>query len=157
MKLPIKLAAAILPVLALADETALANRRALTLAGAKQVAAAAVAEAKRLNAPGAVVAVVDEGGHLIYLERLDGTFAAGATVATGKARASAVFQKPTKVFEDAVKAGRTGFVAVPEMPPLKGGFPIVAGGQVVGAVGVSGAASADQDEEIAKAAAAALQ
>ena len=128
----------------------------LTLAGARVVAAAAETEAKRLNTTGAV-AVVDDGGNLLYLIRLDRTFPAGAAVATDKARTAATFRMPTRNLEDAVKNGRTSLVAVSEMTPLAGGIPIVIDGQIVGAVGVSGAASAQQDEELAKVAASALK
>jgi glc operon protein GlcG len=127
------------------------DKKTLTLADARQVIAAAVTEAKRLNAPGGVIAVVDDGGNLMALERLDGTFAAGANISIGKARTSALFKKPTKVFEDIIKNGRTAMVALPDhlFTPLQGGVPIVVDGQVVGAVGVSGGASAQQDEELA--------
>jgi glc operon protein GlcG len=128
----------------------------LTLAGARVVASAAEAEAKRLSTTGAI-AVVDDGGNLLYLVRIDRTFPAGAAVATDKARTAATFRMPTRNLEDAVKNGRTSLVAVSEMTPLAGGIPIVIDGQVVGAVGVSGAASAQQDEELAKVAAAALK
>jgi glc operon protein GlcG len=128
----------------------------LTLAGARVVASAAEAEANRLNTTGAI-AVVDDGGNLLYLVRIDKTFPAGAAVATDKARTAATFRMPTRNLEDAVKNGRTSLVAVSEMTPLAGGIPIVIDGQVVGAVGVSGAANAQQDEELAKVAAAALK
>jgi gluconolactonase len=125
--------------------------KALTLDGAKKVIAGAVAYAKKNNAPGGVIAVVDEGGHLIALERLDGTFAAGANISIGKARTAALFKRPTKVFEDNIKNGRTALVALPDayFTPLQGGIPITVDGQIVGGVGVSGAASAQQDEEMA--------
>lgn len=128
----------------------------LTLDGAKQAAAAAVAEARRLNAPGGAIAVVDDGGNLLYLERLDDTFPAAAAVAIGKARTSALFRRPTKGLEDAIVAGRTTLLAVAEAP-LQGGVPIVVKGVVVGAIGVSGAASAAQDTELAVAGAAAIK
>src|SRR5690349_8963516 len=76
------------------------DKRGLTLDGAKQVMAAAVAEATRINAPGGSIAVVDDGGNLLALERLDQTFAASANIAIGKARTSALFKKPTKLFEE---------------------------------------------------------
>jgi glc operon protein GlcG len=132
------------------------TRKVLTLAGAKLVAGAAAAEAKKLGAGGAI-AVVDEGGALVYLERLDGTFPAGATVAVEKARTAATFRRPTSAFEDAIKGGRVSLVAVSAMTPLQGGVPIMVDGQVVGAVGVSGATNAQQDDDIAKIAAAALK
>ncbi len=133
------------------------ERKALTIDGAKKVIAAAVAEAKRLNAPGAVIAVVDEGGNLMALERLDGTFAAGANISVGKARTSALFKRPTRAFEEIIRNGRTPMVALNDFTPLQGGIPLMYGGQIVGGVGVSGAASAQQDEELAIAGAKALE
>ena len=132
------------------------TRHGLTLDGARHVIASAQGEARKLNAPGGVVAVVDEGGNLMALERLDGTFAAGANISIGKARTAVLFKKPTKVFEDIIKNGRTSMVAIDDFTPLQGGIPIVVDGEVVGGVGVSGAASAQQDEELAIAGAAAV-
>jgi glc operon protein GlcG len=128
-----------------------AEKTTLTLDGAKKVIAGAVAYAKKNNAPGGVIAVVDDGGNLMALERLDGTFAAGANISIGKARTAVLFKRPTKVFEDIIKNGRTAMVALPDayFTPLQGGIPIVINGQIVGGVGVSGAASAQQDEELA--------
>lgn len=128
-----------------------AQKTTLTIEGAKKVIAGAVAYAKKNNAPGGVVAVVDEGGNLMALERLDGTFAAGANISIGKARTAVLFKRPTKVFEDIIKNGRTAMVALPDayFTPLQGGIPITVDGQIVGGVGVSGAASAQQDEELA--------
>lgn len=123
----------------------------LTLAAARQALQAGTAAAQRLKAPGGSIAVVDTGGHLVMLERLDGSFPASAAVAIEKARTAAVFRMPTRNFEDAVNKGRTALVAVDVMLPLRGGVPLMRGGQVVGAVGVSGAASAQQDDEIADA------
>lgn len=134
----------------------IAPKQTLTLAGAKKVIAAAAAKAKELNAPGAVIAVVDDGGNLMAVERLDGTFAAGALISIGKARTSAIFKRPTAVFEKIIREGRTPMVALSDFTPLQGGVPIEANGQIVGAVGVSGAASAQQDEELALAGANAL-
>ena len=146
------------PHAALAQTDAVANvqKKVLTLAGARTVATAAETEARRLNTTGAV-AVVDDGGNLLYLVRIDNTFPAGAYVAMDKARTAATFRMPTRNLEDAVKNGRTSLVAVTEMTPLAGGIPIVLDGQIVGAVGVSGAANAQQDEELAKVAAAAIK
>lgn len=134
------------------------EKKSLTIDGAKKVIAAAVAYAKKNNAPGGAIAVVDDGGHLIALERLDGTFAAGADISIGKARTAALFKRPTKVFEDIIRSGRTTLIALPDafFTPLQGGIPITIDGQIVGAVGVSGAASAQQDEEVAIAGANAL-
>lgn len=148
------LAGALVTGTALAAEPAM--QRVLTLAEAKAVVAAAAAEARKNNAGGAI-AVVDEGGHLLVLERLDGTFPAAAPISERKARSAAVFRKATADFENAVKGGRVSLVANRELLPLQGGVPIVLGGQVVGAVGVAGAASAQQDEDIAKIAAGVIQ
>ncbi|MGH6689269.1 MAG: heme-binding protein [Gammaproteobacteria bacterium] len=135
-------------------EAQVVNRPTLTREGARQIIATAIGEARRLNAPGGVIAVVDDGGHLIALERLDGTFAAGANIAIGKARTAALFKRSTRTFEDIIKNGRTAMVTLPDFTPLQGGIPIIAGKQVIGGIGVSGAASAPQDEEIAQAGAA---
>ncbi|MGH7252942.1 MAG: heme-binding protein [Nitrospiraceae bacterium] len=132
------------------------DKKGLTLDGAKRVIAAAVADARQKNAPGAAIAIVDDGGNLMALERLDNTFAAGANISIGKARTAALFKKPTKVFEDIVNKGRTTMVALSDFTPLQGGIPIIHEGQVIGGIGVSGAASAQQDEEIALAGASAL-
>ena len=132
------------------------QKSALTLDGAKKVIAAAVAEAKSRNAPGGAIAVVDDGGNLIALERLDNTFAAGANISIGKARTAALFKRPTKAFEDIINKGRTAMTTLPDFTPLQGGVPILIDGQIVGAVGVSGAASAQQDEDLAIAGAKAL-
>lgn len=138
-------------LLALTTNAQVIEKKTLTLDGAKRVIEAAKAEAKRLNAPGGVIAVVDDGGHLMALERLDNTFAAGAQISIGKARTAALFKRPTKVFEDIIKNGRTAMTALPDsfFTPLQGGIPITVGGQIVGGVGVSGAASAQQDEDLA--------
>src|ERR671926_1650500 len=135
------------------------DKKTLTIEGAKKVIAGAVAYAKKNNAPGGVVAVVDEGGNLMALERLDGTFAAGANISIGKARTAVLFKKPTKAFEEIIKNGRTAMVALPDafFTPLQGGVPIEYEGQIVGGIGVSGAASAQQDEELALAGAAAFK
>ena len=127
------------------------EKKTLTIEGAKKVIAGAVAYARKNNAPGGVIAVVDEGGNLMALERLDGTFAAGANISIGKARTAVLFKRPTKAFEDIIKNGRTAMVALPDayFTPLQGGVPITVDGQIVGGVGVSGAASAQQDEELA--------
>lgn len=131
------------------------TRPALTMDGARRVAEAVLAEAKRLNTTG-VVAVVDDGGTLLYLDRIDGTFAAGSLISYGKARTAARFKRPTAVFENVIKNGRTAMTALDDFTPLQGGIPIEVSGTIVGAVGVSGAASAQQDEELAQVGAKAL-
>src|SRR5256712_6219231 len=130
------------------------EKKSLNLDGAKKAIAAAVDYAKKNNAPGGVIAIVDEGGNLMALERLDGTFAMGATISIGKARTAVLFKKPTRFFEELINKGRTAMTAVDGFTPLIGGIPIIVEGQVVGGVGVSGAASAPQDEELALAGAA---
>jgi len=127
-----------------------AEKKSLTISGARTAIAAAAAEAKKRNTTG-VIAVVDDGGNLMAVERLDGTFAAGANISIGKARTAALFKKPTRVFEDTIKNGRTAMVALPDslFTPLQGGIPIELTGQIVGAVGVSGASTAQEDEALA--------
>jgi len=151
-----RIVAVLLPMVAQTAVAQVGTKHGLTLDGARRVIASAQVEARKLNAPGGVVAVVDEGGNLMALERLDGTFAAGANISIGKARTAVLFKKPTKVFEDIIKNGRTSMVALNDFTPLQGGIPIVVDGEVVGGVGVSGAASAVQDEELAIAGAAAI-
>lgn len=142
--------------LAARDASPIAAQEILTRDGARAVISAATAKAKALSAPGSAIAVVDAGGNLIALERLDGTFAAGSLISYGKARTAALFKKPTRVFEDIVNKGRTAMTTLSDFTPLKGGVPILSNGQIIGAVGVSGAASADQDDEIATSAASAF-
>lgn len=143
--------AVLLSAIAATTQAQLLDKKTLSLDGAHKVIAGAVAYAKKVNAPGGVIAVVDEGGNLMALERLDGTFAAGANISIGKARTAVLFKRPTKAFEDIIKNGRTAMVALPDayFTPLQGGIPITIDGQIVGGVGVSGAASAQQDEELA--------
>ena len=129
-----------------------ADKKTLTLRGAEAVIAAAKAQAQKLNAPGGVIAVVDDGGNLMALERLDGTFSAGANISIGKARTAVMFKKPTRFFEELINSngkGRTVMTALENFTPLIGGIPILVDGQIVGGVGVSGAATADQDEQLA--------
>ena len=145
-------------VLAFTDADAqTAAKIGLNRDGAKKVVAAAVAEAKKLNAPGAAIAVVDDGGNLMAVERLDNTLAAGANISIGKARTAALFKRPTKAFEDIINKGRTAMTSLNDFTPLQGGVPIMIDGHIVGAIGVSGAASAQQDEDLAMAGAAALR
>ncbi len=120
-----------------------AEKKALTLEGAKKITAAAAAEAMKRNV-GVVIAVVDDGGHLLVLERLDNT-----QVGIGKARTAAIFRRPTKEFEDGIAKGRTASLVIPGATPLQGGVPIVYAGKVIGAIGVSGD-TPQADEEIAK-------
>ena len=128
-------------------------KRVLTLSAAKKIAAAAEAEAVKRGAT-VVIAIVDDGGHLILLERLDDTQVASVDVAIGKARTAAIFRRPSKVFEDQIHEGRVAALALPGATPLQGGVPIIVDGKVIGAIGVSGN-TPQEDEDIAKAGAAA--
>ncbi len=101
----------------------LPTKKVLTLGMAKKLVAAAEAEAKKRGAT-VVIAVVDDGGQLILLERLDDTQVASVEVAIGKARTAAIFRRPSKVFEDQVKNGRVAALALPGATPLQGGIPI---------------------------------
>ena len=101
------------------------------------------------------IAVVDDGGHPLALERLDGCAPIGAYIATEKARSAAIGRRETKGYEDMVNGGRTAFVSAPLITSLEGGVPVLVDGQVVGAVGVSGV-KAEQDAQVAKAGIAAL-
>ena len=132
----------------------IANKKSLTLEGAEKVIAAAEVEARKSGGT-SVIAVVDDGGNLMALQRLDGTFAAGANISIGKARTAVQFKKPTKFFEDVIKNGRTAMVTV-DFTPLQGGVPIIFEGEVIGGVGVSGAANAQEDEAVALAGAKAI-
>jgi glc operon protein GlcG len=155
MKSKILMAAALVGVTT-TTQAQIIEKESLNLDGAKKAIAAAVDYAKKNNAPGGVIAVVDEGGNLMALERLDGTFAMGATISVGKARTAVLFKKPTRFFEELINKGRTAMTAVDGFTPLIGGVPITVDNQVVGGIGVSGAASADQDEQLALAGASAL-
>jgi glc operon protein GlcG len=132
-----------------------ATHKVLTLAGAQRVIAAALASANGVHAHGAI-AVVDDSGNLIAEVTIDGTFPQAALVALGKAHTAAAFRKNTSAFETAVNGGRTALVAMPNFTPLQGGVLITDGSDVVGAIGVSGTASQQQDEDVAKAGAAVL-
>jgi len=136
-----------------------ATHSLLTREGAHRAVDAALKYAREHGAPGGAVAVVDAGGHVILVERLDGTFPAGADISVGKARTAVMFKRPTKGIEDTINKGRDAMIpvaAVTWFTPLQGGIPITVNGEIVGGIGVSGASSAQQDEEIAIAGAQAL-
>ena len=122
----------------------------ISLEGAKKVVAEAVKYARANNAPGGAIAVVDAGGNLVYLERLDNTFPAAAEVAIKKANTAATFKAPSSKLENAINSGRQALITVGHTF-LQGGIPLIIDGQVVGAVGVSGSVSAQQDEDMANA------
>jgi glc operon protein GlcG len=141
-------AALVLSACAVAAQAQVVDKKALTLEAAKKIAAAAEAEAKKQRAR-VVIAIVDDGGNLILLERLDDTQVASVDVGIGKARTAAIFRRPSKEFEDQIRGGRIAALALPGATPLQGGVPITFEGKVIGAIGVSGE-TPSQDEEIAK-------
>ena len=126
----------------------------LTLENAKRIAAAAEAEALR-NEWKVVIAVVDDGGHLLYLQRSHNTQFGSVETAICKAHAAAAFQRPTKISEDAVMNGRLIHLALPGVIPAEGGVPLMLDGIIVGGLGISGVRS-PQDGQIAAAGVAAL-
>ena len=132
------------------------EKKILTLAGARSVVAAAEAEAAKGGASPSI-AVVDDGGHVLLVVRPESTFAAAAEVSVRKARTAALFRKDTLAFENTVNGGRYALLGVDVMTPLMGGVPIVVDGQVVGAIGISGAKSQQQDDVIARAAVAVIK
>ena len=123
--------------------------RRLTLEDGRRIAAA-VQENARTNGLRVVVAVLDEGGHAILLERMDGTQTASVEIALAKARSAAAFRRPTREMAEWVASGNVGLMALPGLVPVEGGLPLLVDGAVVGAVGVSGA-TARQDGEAAQA------
>ncbi len=139
-------------VLAATTHAQLIDKIALTLEGAKKIAAVAEAKAKSEGVR-VVIAVVDEGGSLLLLERLDDTQVASVNVGIDKARTAASYRRPSKVFEDQVKNGRVSALALHGAVALQGGVPIIVEGKVIGAIGVSGE-TPSQDEDIAMAGAA---
>lgn len=126
------------------------SKQALTLADVKKIAAAAEAEAFA-NKWAVTIAIVDDGGSLLWLQRLDGAAPISASIAPSKARTAALGQRETKVYEDVINNGRFSFLSAPNIDGLlEGGVPIIVGGDCVGAVGVSGVKS-NEDAQIAKA------
>lgn len=120
----------------------------LTLNDAKKIAAAAEAEANRNHWPVAI-AIVDEGGHLLFLLRLDNTQYGSIEVAMQKAKSAIAFRRPTKVLEEQVSQGHVRYLGLPGAVPIEGGLPIVLENQFLGAIGVSGVRS-QQDAQIAQ-------
>jgi glc operon protein GlcG len=128
----------------------LMDKKGLTLEAAKKVAAAAEEEALK-NKWTVVIAIVDDGGALIYLQRLDETQIGSIEVAIQKAKTAVSFKRPTKALEDAViTGGRTVVLSLPGALPIEGGLPLTVEGKLIGAIGVSGV-TAQQDGQIAKA------
>jgi glc operon protein GlcG len=131
------------------------SKQILTLDDVKKIAAAAEAEAKANNWA-VTISVVDDGGHLLWLQRLDGAAPISAHIAPAKAKTAALGRRETKVYEDMINNGRFAFITAPELEGmLEGGLPVMVNGQCVGAVGISGVKSSE-DVQIAKAGIAAL-
>ncbi|QGZ61834.1 GlcG/HbpS family heme-binding protein [Paraburkholderia acidisoli] len=130
------------------------TRAVLTDEDIESMAAAAIAHA-RANAWPVTIAIVDEGGHALFLRRLDGAGAASAEMALAKARTAAMGRRESKVYEEVIRQGRTAFLSAPFTGMLEGGVPVIVNGDVIGAVGVSGVKS-DQDAAVARAGIAAL-
>ncbi len=131
------------------------NTKMITLQGARKMMAAAEAEARKNNWSVAI-AIVDVAGNLLMFQKMDDTQSGSINIAIGKARTAAAFKRPTKAMEEIVAGGRTVFLAVEGLTPLQGGLPVTVDGQVIGAVGVSGVLSS-QDEQISQAALDALR
>ena len=127
----------------------LADKKALTLDAAKKMAAAAEAEAVK-NKWNVVIAIVDEGGHLIYLQRMDETQAASAEIAPQKARTAVLYKRPSKVFEERATTNGQNVLSLPGVLASEGGLPITVDGRIIGGIGVSGVLSS-QDGQVAKA------
>ncbi len=126
----------------------------LSVEDARRIAAAARAEAEK-NGWAVVIAVVDDGGHLMYLERMDGCQKASSRIAEAKGRTAILFKRPTKAIEDVVLEGRTVMMVLPGAVPIEGGLPLTKDGVFLGAIGVSGVQSF-QDGIVARAGVAAL-
>lgn len=126
------------------------TKKVLTLELAKEMAAAAEGEARKNNW-NVVIAILDDGGNLVYLQRMDETQIGSIEVAQQKAKSAVSFKRPTKVFEDAVAGGRTAILKLPGAMPVEGGLPVTLDGKIIGAIGVSGVTS-QQDAQIGKAA-----
>jgi glc operon protein GlcG len=136
------------------DAADLPTKKALSLEAAKQIAAAAEKHARE-NKWNVCIAIVDDGGHLVYFQRMDGTQTGSVLVSQRKAQTAIGFKRPSKVFEDGVASGRNALTALPGAVPLEGGVPLAIEGEMIGAIGISGV-TAQQDGQIAQAGADAL-
>ena len=125
------------------------TRPVLTLEDCVKISAAAEAEARR-NSWNVCIVILDDGGHLLHFVRMDGATPANAGIALEKGRTAAISRRSSGKWQDIVKSGRTEMIKMPGILPVQGGMPIVADGTCIGAVGVSGVQS-DQDEQIAQA------
>jgi glc operon protein GlcG len=131
------------------------DKKTLSFEAATRMAAAAEAAA-RTRGVGVVIVVVDDGGHVILLHRLDDAQVASVNVGIGKARTAAIYRRPSRDFEEQIKAGRIAALALADATPLQGGVPIRLNGKVIGAIGVSGD-TPQVDEDIAMAGAGAFK
>jgi glc operon protein GlcG len=125
------------------------SKAVLTLDDLKKIAAGAEAEANK-NKWNVSIAICDDGGHLLFYQRLDGAAPISSHIAPQKARTAAIGRRSTKVYEDMVNGGRFSALSMPEATHLEGGVPIIVEGEVIGAVGVSGVKSSE-DAQIAEA------
>lgn len=125
------------------------QKKMISLEDARKAVAAAAAEARK-NKWNMSIAVVDDGGQLVYFERLDETQIGSADIAIGKARTAVMFKRPTKALEDALNGGQPAIMTFPNTLPREGGFPLYADGKVIGGIGASGGKSSE-DAQVAKA------
>lgn len=130
-------------------ESQVIEKKGIGLALAKQIVAAAEAEAAKNNW-NVVISIVDDGGHLVYVQRMDNTQTGSIEIAIQKAKAAIAFKRPTKAYEEMVAGGRTAILSLPGVIAIEGGIPLMVKDQFIGAIGVSGV-KATEDGQIAKA------
>jgi len=140
-------AAALMAALAAIAPAQTLDKKVLSFAAARKMAAAAQ-EAAKAKGVDVVIVVVDDAGYIILLERMDGAQVASVQVGIGKAHTAAIYRRPSRVFEEQVRNGRVAALALAEATPLQGGVPVLLGGKVIGAIGVSGD-TPQVDEDIA--------
>ncbi|SFK04687.1 GlcG/HbpS family heme-binding protein [Methylocapsa palsarum] len=124
-------------------------KKALSLADAKQIAAASEEEARN-NQWSVTIAILDDGGNLLYLQRMDDAPVGSIVVAQKKARTAFLFKRSTKSLEEVIAGGRSAMLALPGATPIEGGLPLLNDGHIVGSIGVSGVQS-PQDAQVARA------
>ena len=139
---PYIMAGVLMTFLASAGQGQYLEKKTISLSLAKNIAAVAEAEAAK-NGWTVAISIVDDGGHQVYFEKMDNTQNGSIDVAYQKARSAIMFKRPTKTFEEMVAGGRSVILALPGALPVEGGHPIVVDGQYIGAIGVSGAKSAE--------------
>jgi glc operon protein GlcG len=146
---PICLGVVFVATIVFVNAADLPTKKVLSLEAAKQIAAAAEKHARE-NKWNVCISIVDDGGHLIYFQRMDGTQHGSILVSQRKAETAIGFKRPSKIFEEGVAGGRNALLALPGATPLEGGIPLVVDGEMIGAIGVSGVTST-QDSQIAQA------